>query len=411
MDPSESQASWRRLKSSLRIPLHPRWEEEEGYSPLVAEELRHIFALLHHVRERDLIRDTLESDSVPQNQERATSVQAYERAIACLGRPQSPHQHLQVLYALGLIYLHLGESKPAQAIVETALDLADHLPDLAATAELKYLAGSLACSRGDYKRGADYLTSTKALLIHLGDQDDPADTALMIDALNMHALCLYTMQAQPAAWAAVDEARRLVTRRPGHPLRAGSLALLAGLLHRSTGDPAPALQEALAGAEAYAEWGETHVQRLYLARLQRVTAECALDLAEGSSPRLTGFGRDAYLGVARPAIQQALLIAKETSDLSGEGMALLVQAREERLRGQQTDRLATIDMVLDRAELVDDPALAILAFTARGQELAARNEREAALDAFQTADDVSLQYQLPVMGLAARREVARAREE
>ena len=46
MDTSESQASWRRLESSLRTPLHPRWEEEEGYSPLVADELRHIFALL-----------------------------------------------------------------------------------------------------------------------------------------------------------------------------------------------------------------------------------------------------------------------------------------------------------------------------------------------------------------------------
>ena len=338
-------------------------------------------------------------------------MQAFDRALACLRQPQSPHQRLQVFYALGLIYLHLGESKPAQTAVDTALDLADHLPDLAATAELQYLAGSLACSRGDYKAGSDYLTSTRALLIHLGEEDDPADTALMIDALNTHALCLYAMQAYPAAWAAVDEARLLVTRPPGHPLRAGSLSLLAGLLHRWTGDPASGLQQAMAGAEAYAEWGVTRVHRLYLARSQRVTAECALDLAEGSSPHLTGFGRDTYLGVARPAIEHALAIAKETSDLSGEGMALLVQAREERLRGQQTDRLTTIHSVLDCAELLDDPALAILAHTARGQELAARSEREAALDAFQTADDVSLQYRLPVLGVEGRRAVAEAREQ
>ena len=92
-------------------------------------------------------------------------------------------------------------------------------------------------------------------------------------------------------------------------------------------------------------------------------------------------------------------------------MALLVQAREERLRGEQTDRLTTIHSVLDCAEQLEDPALAILAYTARGQELAARDEREAALDAFQTADDVSLQYQLPVLGVDGRRAVARAREE
>jgi tetratricopeptide (TPR) repeat protein len=316
-----------------------------------------------------------------------------------------------VCHALGLIYLHLGESNPAQSIVETALDLADPLPDLAVRAELLHLAGSLACSRGDYKPGADYLASAGTLLTILGDEDDPADTALMIDALTTRGICLYTMQAYPAAWAAVNAARRLLARPPGDPLRAGSLALLAGLLHRWTGEPARGLQEVMAGAEAYAEHGVTRVHKLYLARMQRVIAECALDLAEGSSPRLSGFGRDTYLGIVRPAIEQALVIAKETSDLSGENMALLVQAREERLRGEQTDRLGVIHSALDCAEQLEDPALAILAYTARGQELAARDEREASLDAFQTADDVSLQYSLPVLGLAGRREVARAKEE
>jgi hypothetical protein len=411
MDAIERQNSWRRLDSSLRTPLHPCWEEEEGYSPLVADEVQQIFALLHHDRERDLIRGNREGDVLPENQERATSLQVYDRALTCLRQPQSPHQRLQVFYALGLIYQHLSESKLAQATVDAALDLAAHLPNLSVSAELHYQAGSLAYSRGEYKAGSDYLTSARALLIHLGEEDDPADTSLMIDALTTHALCLYTMQAYPAAWAAVNAARLLVARPPGDPMRAGILSLLAGLLHRWTGDPARGLQQVMAGAEAYAECGVTCVHRLYLARLQRMAAECALDLAEGSSPRLAGLGRDAYLGIARPAIQQALVIAKETSDLSGEGMALLVQAREQRLSGRQTDRLATIDTVLNRADQLADPALAILGYTTRGQELAARNEREAALDAFQTADDVSLQYQLPVLGVIGRREVARAREE
>ena len=411
MDTTESQASWRQLESSLRTPLHPRRQEEEGYSPRVADELRRIFELLRYDRERAFLRGDREHALLPHVDEHTASLQACERALVCLNRPQSPHQRLQVCYALGLIYLHLGESNPAQSIVETALDLADPLPDLAVRAELLQLAGSLACSRGDYKPGADYLASAGTLLTILGDEDDPADTALMIDALTTRGICLYTMQAYPAAWAAVNAARRLLARPPGDPLRAGSLALLAGLLHRWTGDPARGLQEVMAGAEAYAEHGVTRVHKLYLARMQRVIAECALDLAEGSSPRLSGFGRDAYLGIVRPAIEQALVIAKKTSDLSGEHMALLVQAREQRLRGEQTDRLTIIHAALDCAEQLEDPALAILAYTARGQELAARDAHVAALDAFQTADDVSLQYYLPVLGLAGRRAVARAREE
>jgi tetratricopeptide (TPR) repeat protein len=414
VDASTTRGTWRRLDSPLHSPLHDRWEEEDGYSPLVAEHLRRIFGLLRFLqddRERVSLRGDGAPTVLPQSEGHTAALQAYDLATACLRRPQSAHQRLQALYALGLIYLHFGDSKPAQSIVDTALDLADHLPDLAATAELQYLAGSLACAQGDYQRGADHLSSTGSLLIHLGDEGDPADTALMIDALNMHALCLYTMQAYPAAWAGVEKARLLVARPPGHSLRAGSLALLAGLLHRSMGDPARALQQAMAGAEAYAEWGVTRPQLQQLARLQRVTAECALDLAEGSAPHLTGYGRDAYVGIARPAIQQALVICKETTDRSGEGMALLVQAREERLRGQQTGRVATIDSVLDLAERLEDPSLAILGYTARGQELATRDEREAALDAFQTANDVSLQYRLPALGLIARREVAHTREE
>jgi|GEM_PF-6327090 len=393
MDASESQGSWRQLESSLRTPINPRWEEEEGYSPLVADELQHVFVLLQTAEERD------------------ASLQADARLRSCFQRPHSRHQRLQLFYALGLTFLRLGEMELAQTTVETALDLADRLPDLAATAELMYLAGSVAYATGAYKPGADYLTSAGALLTQLGDEDDPADTALMIDALSTNALCLYTLQAYPAAWAAVKEARLLVARPPGDPLRAGTLALLAALLHRWTGDPARGLQEAMAGAEAYAEWGVTRIQRLYLARLQRVVAECALDLAEASAPHLTGLGHDTYLRIARPAIQRTLALARETDDAASGGMALLVQAREQRLRGKQTNRLATIAAVIESAEELEDPALAILAYTARGEELAARNEREAALDSFQTADDVSLQYQMPVLGVIARRALGQASEE
>ena len=49
---------------------------------------------------------------------------------------------------------------------------------------------------------------------------------------------------------------------------------------------------------SYAKWRVTRVHKLYLARLQREIAECALDLAEDSSPHLTRFGRDACLGIA-----------------------------------------------------------------------------------------------------------------
>ena len=57
MDALGRQETWRQLESSLRTPSHPRWEEEEGYSLLVADELRRIIALLRYDRERDFLRE------------------------------------------------------------------------------------------------------------------------------------------------------------------------------------------------------------------------------------------------------------------------------------------------------------------------------------------------------------------
>jgi hypothetical protein len=212
VDTSTNRGIWRRLDRSLREPSDPCWNEEEGYSPQVAAELQQVFTLLHTAETRD------------------ARLEGYERLRACFVRPHSPHQRLQLFYALGLTFLRLGETELAQTTVETALEVADRLPDLAATAEQMYLAGSVAYARRAFKAGADYLTSVGALLTELGIEDHPADTALMIDALTTHALCLYALQAYPAAWVAVKAARLLVAQPPGDPLRAGTLALLAALL-------------------------------------------------------------------------------------------------------------------------------------------------------------------------------------
>ena len=57
MDTADDHRHWRQLAPSLRTSSHARWEEEEGYSLLVNEELRRIFALLRYDRERDFLRE------------------------------------------------------------------------------------------------------------------------------------------------------------------------------------------------------------------------------------------------------------------------------------------------------------------------------------------------------------------
>src|SRR5690349_15381895 len=126
MDPADPFPSWRRLTSSLHIVTDPHWVDEPHFSHRVAACLRQAFALLRHG-----------------GGQVGTYLDAYVLACRCLTLPQSPRQRLQVFYALGLAYLGLEELAQALTTIEIAVDLAEHLPDLAACAELCYLAGSL----------------------------------------------------------------------------------------------------------------------------------------------------------------------------------------------------------------------------------------------------------------------------
>jgi len=393
VDTTDMLPSWRHLPSSLHVLTDPRWMAESRFSHQVAARLQQAFALLRHG-----------------GGQLSAYLDACALACSCLTLSQSPRQRLQVFHALGLAYLGLGELAQALTTVEIAVDLAEGLPDLAACAELAYLAGSLARGQGKYALGADYLAYAAALLVDLGDEDDPADTALMIDTLTMHATCLYALQGYDAAWAAIDWARLLVSRPPGDPLRAASIAWVAAILHRWTGDSARGLEQALAASEVYALQGTSTSHQMALGRLQTIVAECALDLAAASSAGLVGFGHETYLRIAGPAVRRATLLARETHDIGGGGTALLARVREERLRGRGTDRLATIGSVLKRASRLGEPDLAIQAYTVRGDEFAARQELGSALASYRLADELSTRHTVPVLGLFSRRALGRASE-
>jgi hypothetical protein len=139
-------------------------------------------------------------------------------------------------------------------------------------------------------------------------------------------------------------------------------------------------------------------------------ADCALDLAEARSAHLVGFGRDAYLRIAGPAVRQAISLAHGARDSSGGGAARLARVREERVRWRGSDRLATISAVLKRAQKLGDPDLAIQAYTTQGDEYASRQEQGSALTSYRLANNLAIQHTVPVLGLFSRRALARASE-
>jgi hypothetical protein len=345
-----------------------------------------------------------------QGASRRSHEEAYERVRSCLDLRHSLRQHLQLFYLLGRAFVGMGELTHALTTAEVALDLADQLPDLAARAELGSLAGWLARTLGAYVRGAEYSSAAAALLIELGEEDDPADTGLMIDVLTTQATCASLLEAHRVAWAAINAARALVARPPGDPLRAARLDGVAGLLHRAVDDPAQGLREALPTSRILAAQELSLAQQVTLERRLIFIADCALDVVENPFSSGTGLARDTCLQIAATALRQAAPLAQATGDALGNGIALLARVRAERLQGRPTDRLTSISSVLQRAEKEEDPVLTIHAFTARGKELLDREDRAAALPSFQVAADLAARHQAPALGRSARRELARAGE-
>lgn len=163
-------------ESALHTCDDSQTQHEEGYSPLVAEQL----TIIYHRITRAVAEHTPVAD---------VYAQSYNTLFAYMSFPMSDRQRLRIQYHLALSQRALGNAEAAFATVGAALDIAEKLDDVHALAECAYLGGVLLAELGDNDTAAEYLEGAIEALAILQTRSespntlDPALEDLILEAL------------------------------------------------------------------------------------------------------------------------------------------------------------------------------------------------------------------------------------
>lgn len=387
------------VHNSLHRTHDPDYEDDD-FSALVAEALGEAYRTikLHH--------------GAPAGQ---LSAQALISPVAAA--PMSAHQRMQVYYVQAMAALAQGEYGRCVSLLSAAGDLAHHLPDPLAGAELAYLRAATEIMRHDYADArAHFLRSLELLISARGDElaspsPDPETEASAILGV---AGCDFLAARYNDAARYVELAQSLVAPAP-KPITASTIAWLRATLDRWRGDSAQALRTALAAADAFAG---THCPG-GVGQLLLLAALCALDLAEpGAAPAAAPprapdtIVSASWLAMAQPLIERTVQHARASRDAALEGHALLAKVRYGRIAISPpavSMGMTVVEAVIVRAERLVDPVLLCEALTERAHQYAAQGAFEVAAATYREVQEQAREYGVLALGTWAQRSLERMR--
>lgn len=341
-----------------------------------------------------------------------------EQDVRSPGNPMVARQRQRALYRLGCTAAAARNQQRASKHFEEALQLALELDELDATAESAFaLAGA---HRALHRFGAAVSALEIALMALTaagGTEPDPPPALLgrMADAKLALATCEYVRGHFDAAQHWLEQADALIPRLAKRHAAGGSVAATRALLARARGEPEVALRQALVALDL-AEVG--HDATLRWARA--LVVECTLDLAELLPAGPAGATGGTLLALARGYVDDPPRLptpGRQRSDAPplslADGVAYLASIRYLRLAGAAgtADRLAAYERLIAAAEQPGNEALRGLAFSALGDDLAARGAHTPALRAYEVALQEIDGGDMAAIGLRARRALLRYRED
>lgn len=331
-------------------------------------------------------------------------LRAHEQASACLGRDMSIRQRMRVFYVLGSALIAGEALESGIAHLEQALASAALLHDWHAWAELAYLAGAAEQARDHFNTASAYFADGLELLHAAFGEDGPVVADLELNLYDGAAACAYMSDTYTDALLHLGIAHSLLDYVPSHQLRLGSINWTHSLILRWNGHPEEALVHAVQANAVY-EQATTPTARLSHGRLQTVITDITLDLVE-ELPE--GSARDALLTFSERLPARARDAAQGFDDEIGMHLAVLAQARWDRLADRNVATHEAIGEVLRAAERIGNVPLLSQAHTAWGHELVSRGWREAGLSQYrQTLADLRF-TEVPAMGKWARGKLIEA---
>lgn len=377
----------------------PQWRVESNYSTAIASLLQQAAPIL-----------------TPEGMQGPTWHVTLQRLTQSLGRPMSTHQRQRVLYMLACAAAAKHNHQRAIDYSEDALGLALELDDTEAVAESSFALGR---EHAALQHFAESVNATEICLIAVtasGGMDVDARPSLLAraaDAMLALSSCEYVRGHFDAAENWLDQADALLPRLPNGLIVAGSSAATRALLARARGLLEVAQNRALIALDI-AEL--CHEAKLRWSR--GLVVETTLDLAEALPGGPSGAVGRSLLALAReyvdnpPRVPRAEGQRGEAPMRLTDAVACLASIRYLRMAGAAgvPDRLVAIEHVIAHAERHNSSALLGLAYTALGDDLAARQAQGPAIRSYELALQAIEGRDMAAIGLRARRALLRYQE-
>jgi tetratricopeptide (TPR) repeat protein len=336
--------------------------------------------------------------------------EAAEFARACLSLSMSRRQRMRLHYTLGSASIGLHHYSEGITQLNEAIEWAAELPDPGAYAEMAYLAASASGQLCWYRAAGEYASIGVGILRLLAGGQDSVDVELEVETLVQLALSEFALARYTTALEHMKQARQLTAPPPPNIEAISLIAWMEALLYRWCGEPELALDYAIAATDSRAKDAESTSSLAEVGRMNWLVTEIALDLAEALSASTSSTGNNAYIELAVPYMKRSVQKAHQTNDSTGLGLALLAEARHDRVAGRNLNRVKRIEAVIQQGYQSDDLTVLSQAYTELGREFAARGQAEAALDCYRRALDTVEGTDIPGLGLFAWRALLLTQE-
>ncbi|HEX3272851.1 MAG TPA: hypothetical protein VHR15_19565 [Ktedonobacterales bacterium] len=351
------------MSSPWFIPDAKQWRTEEDYNPEVVDALNCV------------ARKLAQDGGVESN--------ILDCVSPVIGASMSKSQRLRVLYVVCLCLA--AEDPPDAALppLREAIALAKELGEDRARIDLLIQRAYVNRYINQVPEGIDNLRECVEAFGELKRRGEwvPEDTIKALTIGVRLATLEFIVGEVEASRGSLKQAEDLLAQVGAHLDSEARLAWLRALVARWSGDYQQALVEAVSAVGYYQQMRDPEM----LSRIEGLTGEILLDLAEQSRAYGDEGACAEYLMRAELYIQRAIQIAVASDYQGSEYAARIIRARLLRLQRTPGDRTLLLEELANVAKQHRDMALVCKAYTAIGQECEAAGKPDEAKEWYRRA--------------------------
>lgn len=323
--------------------------------------------------------------------------------------PMAKNQRLRVLVIL--VACGAASDPPSAALrpLDEALRLSRELNDVHARLELLLIGAYVNRYMARYvdaqERLREWLETVESLKAR--GEWRPEDAITMLHVMLRRAQVEFNLGQLGECWWWLDRVAAQLAEIGEHPDSQARLAWMRALAYQRAGEYEEALAEAGAAVGYYHKLRDPEM----VSRVETLTAEILLDLAEERRTQDDDTASAVYLAQAEPHIERAVHLAFHGGFGASEALARIMRARWQRLQGMPGDRLPLLEELANKARQNQDMPTACLAYTAMGEECEAVSDLTSAREWYERAIMVVKDLKIESVAVRPRRALARLEGE